>query len=115
MATNTTLSLEEVDALRVLRNVLVDVGEPWRAYPEETYNYWEASLKYAYLLLDPGEDEDSPTLELSSALEELVDALEDLRDLKPDGEGGGDVRAEAVGPFEEALSEVTHALSLLDS
>ena len=99
------------DALRVLRNVLVDVGEPWRAYPEETYNYWEASLKYAYLLLDPGEDEDSPTLELSSALEELVDALEDLRDLKPDG----DVRAEAVDPFEEALSEVTHALNLLDN
>ena len=105
-------------ALRVLRNVLVDISEPLRAYPQETYDYWEASLRYSDMLFgqyeeSSGKPEDADTLDLSSAVNELVEALSELRELEEDEDGCENVRTETIGPFEEALAEVQHALNAL--
>jgi hypothetical protein len=47
MATKTVI---KEDALRVLRNVLGNITEVEWAYPDETYDYWEALSKYGFLL-----------------------------------------------------------------
>ncbi len=122
MATETELKEE---AIRVLRNVLEDITEVWRAYPDETYHYWEASLKHADFLFGLYEKsfdnvEDANTLDLSSAVNELVEALSELRQLEKDEDEDEDpeewsqsVRTQTIGPFEEALSEVHFALNAL--
>jgi hypothetical protein len=122
VATETELKEE---ALRVLRNVLEDIAEVWRAYPDETYDYWEASLKHADFLFGLYEKsfenpEDTDTLDLSSAVNELVEALGELRQLEKDEREDEDpeewcdsVRTETIGPVEEALAEVQYALDAL--
>jgi hypothetical protein len=98
------------EALRVLRNLLPHVRESWRAYPDETYNFWAAGLRYADELFGQYEGleaqaEETDTLYLSSTVNDLLEALEELRELEEDEEGCGEVNTENVGAFEEALEE----------
>ena len=115
MATKTVI---KEDALRVLRNVLGDITEVERVYPDETYDYWEASLKYADLLFGLYEEgfdnvEDADTLDLSSAVKELVEALGELRQHETDEEGNDYIRIETLFPAEDAVAEVQYALDAL--
>ena len=110
----------KLDALRVLRNVLVDIGESKRAYSDETYDYWQASLTYSDYLFGVYEEgfenvEEADTIDLSSTVNELLEALVDLRDHETDEEGAEDVRAAAIGPFEEALDEVRAELAKFET
>lgn len=107
------------EALRVLRNLLPHVGESWRAYPDETYNFWAAGLRYADELFGQYEGleaqaEETDTLYLSSTVNDLLEALEELRELEEDEEGCGEVKTENVGAFEEALEEVKEELAKFD-
>jgi hypothetical protein len=107
------------EALRVLRNLLPHVGESWRAYPDETYDFWAAGLRYADELFGQYEGleaqpEETDTLDLSSAVNDLLEALEELRGLEEDEDGGGEVKTENVGAFEEALEEVKEELAKFD-
>jgi len=107
------------EALRVLRNLLPHVGETWRAYPDETYDFWAAGLSYADVLFGQYEDsgpraEEADTLDLSSAVNDLLEALEELRKLEEDEEGCGEVKTENIGAFEVALDEVKCALAKFD-
>ncbi len=107
------------EALRVLRNLLPHVGESWRAYPDETYNFWAAGLRYADELFGQYEGlgpqaEEADTLDLSSAVNDLLGALEELRDLEEDEEGCVNVKTENIGAFEEGLDEVKEELAKFD-
>jgi hypothetical protein len=107
------------EALRVLRNLLPHVGESWRSYPDETYDFWAAGLRYADELFGQYEGlgpqaEEADTLDLSSAVNDLLEALEEVRDIEKDEEGAGEVKTENVGVFEEALNEVRYELAKFD-
>lgn len=107
------------EALRVLRNLLPHVRESWRAYPDETYNFWAAGLRYADELFGQYEGleaqaEETDTLDLSAAVNDLLEALEAVRDLEKDEEGGSWVKTENVRAFEEALDEVKEELAKFD-
>ncbi|QCH15450.1 hypothetical protein CB0101_11420 [Synechococcus sp. CB0101] len=107
------------EALRVLRNLLTYVGEAWRAHPDETYDFWSAGLRYADELFGQYEGlgpqaEEADTLDLSSAVNDLLEALEELRDLEEDEEGCVNVKTENVAAFEEALDEVKEELAKFD-
>jgi hypothetical protein len=107
------------EALRVLRNLLPHVGETWRACPDETYDFWAAGLRYADELFGQYEGleaqaEETDTLYLSSAVNDLLEAFEELRGLEKGEEGAGEVKTENVGAFEEALEEVKEELAKFD-
>ncbi len=112
------------EALRVLRNLLPHVGETWRACPDETYDFWAAGLRYADELIGQYEGlgpqaEEVDTLDLSSAVNDLLKYLEDLRDLAScvvgvAGEGEEfrlDTSREPVGPNRATLLEASDALN----
>jgi hypothetical protein len=125
---NTTYKEE---ALRVLRNLLPHVGEAWRPYPDETYDFWEAGLNYADELFGQYEGlgsqvEEADTLDLSSAVSDLLEALEELRGLAAElaeeqsrlesGEVGEDdvENQDNMTDFELKLEEVKEELAKFD-
>ncbi|QCH15449.1 hypothetical protein CB0101_11415 [Synechococcus sp. CB0101] len=96
------------EALRALRFLVTELTEPQRAYPDETYDFWEAGLGYVDQLLVLCGSGD--TRSLSLFVKQFLEAVKELRQLEEDEDGCESVRAETLWPFWIASDRVNDEL-----